>query len=271
MNTTSRMWRITGMLSAISTVLLVLGFLFAVKDITRPMQGEEQSQASPEPNHMAASQNNNHFDVTSIGDSLAKGTGDDTGRGFAKRTVELLNQQGTESILINNLGINGLTSTKLLPLLDEKGVQYSLKQAGVIILSIGGNDLFDGNALLSGEELPSEEELEEQVKKAGDHFKDILAKLHEINNSAKLVYVGLYNPFSELEGMRDIGNKAVSSWNLMASGAMDAYEGSLIVPTYDLYMNNSSRYLSSDHFHPNGDGYQLIAERIVQGLAIPPK
>ncbi|MNW39185.1 Spore germination lipase LipC [compost metagenome] len=267
MNTTSRIWRIIGLLSAVSTVILVLGFLYAVKDIVQPAQGEEQAHLSQE---FTAPQGNN-YDVAAIGDSLAKGTGDDTGAGFAKRTVELINNNNNESKLINNLGINGLTTAKLIPLLDEEGVQYSLRQAGIIILSIGGNDLFDGNSVVNGGDLPTELDLEAAVKKAGENLSKVVEKLHQINPHARLVYVSLYNPFTEIEGMRDIGNKAVSSWNLIAMEVMDPYEGSLIVPTYDLYMNNSARYLSSDHFHPNGDSYQLIADRIIQGLAIPHK
>lgn len=270
MNTTTRIWRITGLLSAVSTVILVLGFVYAVKDIARPVKGEEQTRLPQESNLKFAPQGNN-YDVAAIGDSLAKGTGDDTGAGFAKRTVELLEHEGIESKLINNLGINGLTTAKLIPLLDEEGVQYSLKQAGVIILSIGGNDLFDGNSLLSGGDLPTEAEVEAALKSTGDNLNKVVDKLHQINPDARLVYVSLYNPFTEIEGMKDIGNRAVSSWNMIAMKVMDAYEGSLIVPTYDLFMNNSSRYLSSDHFHPNGDSYQLIADRIIQGLAIPHK
>ncbi|MNI35639.1 Spore germination lipase LipC [compost metagenome] len=270
MNTSTRIWRITGLLSAVSTVILVLGFLYAVQDIAQPVKGNEQADLSQESTLNSAPQGNN-YNVAAIGDSLAKGTGDDTGAGFAKRAVELIKHQGIESKLINNLGINGLTTTKLIPLLDEEGVQYSLKQAGIIILSIGGNDLFDGNSVINGGNLPTESELEAAVKTAGENLSKVVDKLHQINPNARLVYVSLYNPFTEIEGMKDIGNKAVSSWNLIAMKVLDTYEGSLIVPTYDLYMNNSARYLSSDHFHPNGDSYQIIANRIIQGLAIPHK
>jgi lysophospholipase L1-like esterase len=38
----------------------------------------------------------------------------------------------------------------------------------------------------------------------------------------------------------------------------------VLVPTYDLFELNANKYLYSDHFHPNQDGYERIAERIVQ-------
>lgn len=39
-----------------------------------------------------------------------------------------------------------------------------------------------------------------------------------------------------------------------------------LVPTFDLFQHKLGEYLSSDHFHPNGAGYQAIADRIVQGM-----
>lgn len=270
MNSTSRIWRITGILSIVSTLFLILGFIYAVNDVTNPVHGEEQTTESKDSSQNVAPANNN-FNVVAIGDSLAKGTGDDSGGGFAKRTVELQAKQGTESKLINNLGINGLTTTKLIPLLDEKGVQYSLKEAGIIILSIGANDLFDGHRIQNGDGMPEEEELRKAIIQAEDSFKNVVDKIYQINSNARLVYISLYNPFSDIEGIRDMGNKAVNAWNTVAMDVLANYkgEGSLIVPTFDLFMNNSTQYLANDHFHPNGDGYQLIAERILQGMTTP--
>lgn len=270
MNSTSRIWRITSLLSIVSTLFLIMGFIYAVSDVTNPVHGEEQVQESQDTRQSVIPASNN-FNVVAIGDSLAKGTGDDSGGGFAKRTIELQTKQGTESKLINNLGINGLTTTRLIPLLDEKGVQYSLKEAGIILLSIGANDLFDGHRIQDGDGLPEEEELRKAIIQAHANFKEVVDKIYQINPNAILVYISLYNPFSDIEGIRDMGNKAVNAWNTVAMDVMANYkgEGSLIVPTFDLFMNNSSQYLANDHFHPNGDGYQLIAERILQGMTKP--
>lgn len=266
MRSTSRIWRVAGLLSALSTLLLLTGFLYAVFDIANPAMSAGEQAASPsradQPVKAGA------WDVTSIGDSLAKGTGDDTGKGFARRAVELLVEQGTSSKLVNNLGINGLTTDKLLPMLDDQGVKYALQQAGVIVLSIGGNDLFDGTAqLTAGEQVPTQAEIESSITKSSADFQKIIARLNAINPQAMLVYVSLYNPFADLDGMREIGNDAVARWNEMAMKTLGEYEGTLVIPTYDLFTQNSARYLSGDHFHPNGDGYQAIAERMVQSIA----
>ncbi len=40
----------------------------------------------------------------------------------------------------------------------------------------------------------------------------------------------------------------------------------IMVPTYDLFRLNGRGYLADDHFHPNGKGYERIADRIVNIL-----
>ncbi|MNJ00389.1 hypothetical protein D3C73_1597010 [compost metagenome] len=49
---------------------------------------------------------------------------------------------------------------------------------------------------------------------------------------------------------------------------MSSIDGGLVVPTFDLFTLQAGRYLSGDHFHPNGTGYQAIAERIVQRIGV---
>lgn len=272
MRSTSRIWIITGLLSGLATILLLVGFVYGVKDILYPAAtSASEDKATASPPSMADQQPplQNHLDVTAIGDSLAKGTGDDKGLGFAGRTVQTLTEQKIESQLRNNLGINGLKTAGLLEMLEEKGVKHALQQSNVILLSIGGNDLFQGaQALQNGGQLPTWNDLEKAIKDAGENFKKIIKKIKEINPDAQLVYVSLYNPFTDLKDMKGIGNRAVSSWNLLTSEVLSSYEHTLVVPTFDLYVNNGGRYLSSDHFHPNQDGYQIIAERIVQSIFI---
>ncbi|WP_018751313.1 GDSL-type esterase/lipase family protein [Paenibacillus sanguinis] len=265
MKSASRIWRLAGTASALSTLLLFGGFVYAVTDIANPSANHESSGVPPALEEHAAQAR--AWDMTAIGDSLAKGTGDDTGKGFARRSVELLQERGHKSQLINNLGINGLDTEKLLPMLDDPGVRHALRQAGIIVLSIGGNDLFNGaERMASSEHIPTPEEIEEAVSANSEHFRKIVAELKEINKQALLVYVGLYNPFSDLEGIKETGNDAVARWNRMAQETLDEYAGTLAVPTYDLFTLDPTRYLASDHFHPNADGYQAIALRMVQGL-----
>jgi lysophospholipase L1-like esterase len=267
----------------VSTLLLLVGFVYAVKDVNSPQAGDEIAGPSQQLGQGVADSvdEKKQYKIAAIGDSLAKGTGDDTGSGYVKRTVEgLTKSSGKTTTLLNNLGINGLTTKGLVTKLDEEGVQYVLKQSDIIILSIGGNDLFQGAQLFSSgngkddetadSNIPIEEITAERMRSvlpiAAEQLKLTLEKLREINPKATIIYVGLYNPFGDIKELSSIGNEVVTSWNNLAQTTINSDEFMTLVPTYDLFSHNLGRYLSSDHFHPNSDGYQQIANRIVQGI-----
>ncbi|MCC3380992.1 GDSL-type esterase/lipase family protein [Paenibacillus farraposensis] len=273
-NSSKWIWRSVGSVSIAATLLLLFGFVAAVRSImapepmvsTQPINtGSSQTQSAP-----AAPTQTGEFRVAAIGDSLAKGTGDDSGSGFVRRAVDLLNEQeGHQARLINNLGINGLTTQGLLTKLDEPGVAYVLKKANVIIVSIGGNDLFQGaQAAETGKEPPTLSDLRKALPDASKRLQKVLTKVGKINPKAKIIYVGLYNPFSDLHGVKIPGNLIVTEWNLAAMAVTNQNSNMTLVPTFDLFQQNLPVYLSSDHFHPNGQGYQAIAERIAQGFAV---
>ncbi|WP_068617275.1 GDSL-type esterase/lipase family protein [Paenibacillus tuaregi] len=269
MKSSSALWRTIAGLSTAATLLLLVGFVYALKDVMAPGSGALWNPVpSGDLSKAAPKTSSKQINVATLGDSLAKGTGDDTGQGFVRRTIaELQKNQKLPVNLVNNLGVNGMTTKGLLPTLDEPGVQYVLRNANVILLSIGGNDLFQGaQNVSSGKPLPTYKELSAEVDKASIRLKRIVDAIHQINPAAQLVYVGLYNPFNDLREMRVPGNQAVTEWNLKASEIVNAYENARVVSTFDLFVGNTQKYLSDDHFHPNGDGYQHIAERIAQGI-----
>ncbi|MBP1999625.1 lysophospholipase L1-like esterase [Paenibacillus shirakamiensis] len=269
MRASSWTWRLVSWVSVVATLVFVAGFIYAIKDVLYPSASSKWSSGPAGGISSVTPQTNDkEIQIVALGDSLAKGTGDDTGEGFVRRTVNVLQKEQKAPVkLVNNLGVNGMTTSGLLPSLNEQGIQYALKGANVILLSIGGNDLFQGaQNIQSSKGLPTAAELEASVKKASMKLRQIVVKLHEINPNAQLVYVGLYNPFTDVVDMRIPGNDAVTSWNTKATAIMNQYSQSKVVPTFDLFVENSSKYLSDDHFHPNGAGYEQIAQRIAQGL-----
>ncbi|MBP1935849.1 GDSL-type esterase/lipase family protein [Paenibacillus sediminis] len=274
MNSSKTIWITVSTISLVATLLLISGFIYAVKDIVAPAASENASEAKHEAKTQEPMGNKSEITVAAIGDSLAKGTGDDTGDGFVRRAVTLLQERdGVKVRLLNNLAINGLTTDRLLSKLDEKGVQYVLKRSDIILLSIGGNDLFRAEQTNHSRNMqditlriPSKEEILKVSDTASLRLQTILGRIHQINPGAKIIYVGLYNPFADLKQMREVGNEAVTDWNYRAAKMTSKDNNIMIIPTFDLFQENIKSYLSSDHFHPNGDGYEQIAERIIQGI-----
>src|SRR5579884_3966571 len=74
-----------------------------------------------------------------LGDSLARGTGDETGLGIGGRLVDDLRQRHIRTNDVINLAVNGARTGDLLQQLQSRNVQTLIAQANVIIVSIGGN------------------------------------------------------------------------------------------------------------------------------------
>lgn len=258
-------WRLVSLVSITATLLFIVGFAYAVNDIVNP-RGDVPPSSLPKETVVA--ERERELKIIAIGDSLAKGTGDNTGNGFVKRTVEGLATEDQKAVLLGNLGINGLTTTGLQMKLEEEGVQYSIRQANTILVSIGGNDLFRGIP----EETPAEQEelssdvLITAIPEVSKRLEGLLQQIAEINPEARIYYLGLYNPFGDVPEMLTPGNVAVTAWNNAAMDIINRQSNMMLVPTFDLFHNHLEKYLSSDHFHPNGEGYQRIAERMIQAI-----
>lgn len=263
-------WRTISTVSILATLLLLFGFGYAIKDVIYPegdsALGTGQSMKTPtdEASKPAAPVDDGKIRIAVIGDSLARGTGDDEGLGFVRRAGNILKEQGHDVQVLNNLGVNGLRTDALLSKLDEQGVRYVLQQSNFILLSIGANDLFQGGQVLQGEDPPSAEKLAAVLPETSKRLQEILKKVKEINPEAQIAYIGLYNPFGDVKELEVPGNAVVAAWNDAALQILNQEDKMTLVPTFDLFENHLGEYLSSDHFHPNGAGYEEIAVRIAQ-------
>lgn len=264
-------WRMTAIAGIAATLVLLYGFGYGVKDILYPVGAELSTSQKLEvtsPNTSDFSQKSN-IQVISLGDSLTRGTGDASGNGYVRNVVNELGKKLNKPVkLLNNLGINGLRADQLVLKMDEPGFKNAIKGADLILMTIGGNDLF--NSAMEGkftEQSFDLNQLMNNVDKSSHDLTLILTKLNKLNPNAKLVYVGLYNPLADVPSMREIGNRVVEKWNNLAMETIVKYPNMTLVPTLDLFQETLPQYISSDHFHPNSLGYQQIAYRIVQGIA----
>lgn len=270
MKSSNKIWITVSTVSIIMTIVLIYGFIIAVKDIVNPSGDAAVISEQKETATAAPINQTKEIKIAAIGDSLAKGTGDDEGKGFVRRVVSMLKEDGKEVRVTANLAINGLTAEKLLPQLDEAGVKYTLGQSNLILLSIGANDLFQGAQTAEGTDMniPDTAELYKLLPKASGLLEEVLRKIEEINPNAEIVYIGLYNPFSDLQDLKQVGNAVVTAWNSKAFELINTYDHMALATTFDLFENNVPQLLASDHFHPNAQGYEEMAERIVEVLGI---
>lgn len=198
------------------------------------------------------------FDVVALGDSLTRGTGDATGKGYVGALIDSLEEKSNQKIFLSNLGIKGQTSAQLAGQVKQQEVQRQVKTADVILITIGGNDLFRGGQALANLDT---EEVQKSEEKYLQNLNSILTNVSSVNAEADIFLIGLYNPFIELDDA-ELTSKIVRDWNFESAEVSAKYPKTVFVPTFDLFQLKVDNYLYTDKFHPNAEGYQLIAERV---------
>ena len=184
--------------------------------------------------------------IVVVGDSVAHGAGDESGRGIAGNLAQQLHAA------VSNLGINGARTKDVLRLLQTAAAKQAIAKADAIVVSIGGNDLYgDSLARLLAAVCPIL-----HMTPTLDRVASIVPRLHTINPTARIYLLGLFDPY-RLPNL----DEQVAIWDssLIARFAGDADVD--VVRIVDLFAY-TSRLSSLDHFHPGAAGYVAIAARI---------
>jgi len=193
-----------------------------------------------------------------LGDSLAKGTGDETGLGIGGRLVDDLRQRKFKTNNIVNLAVNGARTGDLLQELQGHNVRVLLAESNVIIVSIGGNDLWGDNFRNAPPREP-----EKILDTVLDQIGRAVAEIRDANPRARIFVIGLYNPFVSTP-MGGLLTPLVNEWNAKLIERFARDSNLVIVQTADLFRWRDR--LSADRFHPGDEGYALIARRIADAF-----
>lgn len=294
------LWPIAGISALLSTLLFVFGFSYAVLEILNP-NPEQQKIVSPSDRQTNATQSPNKIQILALGDSLTKGVGDEAGEGYVGKVKRELEKTTDKPVYVWNYAVNGARTQQLLTYLEAKSSADYVQQADIILLTIGGNDLNQfvsaagtngGNAATSqaapglprsskaSSSSPTEavnpstaneaiaipyEEIKKKLPEVLTRFDTIIAKLSEMNPKASIIYVGLYHPYLDYDAERK-GSTVIQEWNYRAFQIANKYPNVTVVPTFDVFQNHLKEMLFGDHFHPNGRGYEIMAERVMQVL-----
>src|SRR5207253_2112668 len=128
-----------------------------------------------------------------LGDSLARGTGDETGLGIGGRLVQELTRRKMKTKPAVNIAVNGARTADLLQQLDSANVRTLIGQSNAIVISIGGNDLWGG-----GTDWRSAPPKDPDAVMAGvlERMEKILRIVRQANPRGRVFLIGLYNPFA---------------------------------------------------------------------------
>jgi lysophospholipase L1-like esterase len=199
------------------------------------------------------------YSVITLGDSLARGTGDEENLGFAGRTVTKLEDLLDVPVNHNNYAVDGLRTSEMLELLNDQDFAEELVQAQLIMISIGGNDVRSIQGLPAGEREEAYREIEEGYREDLD---EIILGIREENPQALVVFLGLYN--LDYTGQTPEETELLLRWNAVTYQKIEGEGNFVWIPVYDLFQFQLGEMLSQDQLHPNGLGYEKIAERIIE-------
>ena len=249
----------TTIIAVCLSLLWIFGLAWSIQDSYYGEAAVTEKEAPIKEKEEIKTTANKKMTVVALGDSLTRGTGDETGMGYVGLVTDHLQKRlSPQDIIVYNLGINGQTSSALLQQIGQLNIGRQIEEADVILMTIGANDLFQQGETLVNFDLAQVQKLQQQYL---TNLQQIFTTIRQHNQQATVFILGLYNPFIELEDSVAT-NKIVREWNYATETITGQFEQIVFVPTFDLFQLSVNEYLYSDKFHPNQAGYQLISDRV---------
>lgn len=224
------------------------------------------------------------FTYVAIGDSLTQGVGDTTNQGgFVPLLAQSLTNETDFEVKAINYGESGNTSAQILSRMQEKKeIGKDLKQARLMTLTVGGNDL--RKAVLEDTSNLDLARFDKPAKRYVKNLKQIIDLARKDNPDLPIYVVGIYNPlylnFPDLTDLQIV----VDQWNQRTEQTLAAYKDVYFVPVNDLLykgidgksgvteweqgketITNDALY-DEDSFHPNNTGYEIMKEAVLERI-----
>ena len=204
--------------------------------------------------------------VVGLGDSLTQGVGDELKKDgyFGRITAEMINWKGVKDVEADNLAKRGRRSDQLITQLEDVNVQEFVKEADIILITIGGNDIMKvvRENLFNLQKKPFYDEL----KLYENRLDELYGVIRALNGDAVIFLAGLYNPLlmvtdeaNEFEDILEDWNKAIEVRTVLDSK-------SCFVPVTDLFDSNAAMVYHTDFFHPNSKGYEWMTTRFLDKI-----
>ncbi|WP_216829749.1 GDSL-type esterase/lipase family protein [Alkalihalobacterium elongatum] len=200
---------------------------------------------------------------TALGDSLTIGVGAYFSPGFVQRYEQFLEMLYHMPVKTDIIARNRMNSSELLMMLSEPEVRYVIARADIITITIGGNDILQANKTFEKTNDPSI--FQWALENFSYNIRSILADIHAIkathspSKPYQILVIGLYNPYPQLSYSDYWIEKFNRSIHMLASPNV------LFINIYPAF-NTSRKRLLSLGVHPNGYGYQVIANLLADSL-----
>lgn len=206
------------------------------------------------------------IELVGLGDSLTQGVGDELKKdGYIGRIQkELLQYKGIEDVVLTNTALRGRRSSQQLKIIKNGDIDHILRKADIMTMTLGGNDMMK----IVKKDLFNlkVEAFQKELKSFENNYIQIIERIRLINSDAKIMIIGIYNPFSVITDEQNEFEEIVSDWNIAMATIASGDENACFVPIDNLFDSNENLVYHTDFFHPNSKGYQLMTESMMSSL-----
>ena len=206
------------------------------------------------------------IEMVGLGDSLTQGVGDELKReGYIGRLQQHFSQyKGIEDVPLTNTAKRGRRSDQLLKMLKDGEIDHQIRKAHIITLTIGGNDIMK---VIKKELFDLKvEAFEKELVKFKSNYEEIIHEIREINSTAPIIIMGLYNPITIVTDEKSDFDLILNNWNETIEEIAVDDNNACYIPIDHLFVTNTNLVYHTDFFHPNSKGYQLVIEEIVSTM-----
>lgn len=204
------------------------------------------------------------LNVVAIGDSLTEGVGDEKNSGYVGILDDSINHD-KELLEFENFGKKGnRTDQLLLRLEEEEDLEEAVDDADIILITIGANDIMQ--VFKENFTDLTLDKFSNETKQYEERLNTIFDTIQDYNKKADVYLIGFYNPFTRhFEDIEEL-ETIVDEWNDIGKNTAEDRRHGHYIPIKDIFDDTENDYLSDDHFHPNHEGYQLMAERVLEHI-----
>ncbi|SDQ11574.1 SGNH/GDSL hydrolase family protein [Virgibacillus salinus] len=207
---------------------------------------------------------NKEAHVAAIGDSLTQGVGDKVVDGGYIGILDNTINKDNQLVTFENYGKRGNRSSQLLKRLEQPEIAQSVKEADIVLITIGANDIMQV-VKENFSDLTIKDFSQERIAYK-ERLKIIFERIKDLNSDADIYLLGFYNPFEKyFKDLEELG-MIVENWNNTGKNVTEQYENATFIPTVDLFEDTDKNLIADDNFHPNHLGYQRIAKRVLEHI-----
>lgn len=199
-----------------------------------------------------------------IGDSIITGFGAPPRENLVKSFSENLESSIHKEVQFQNEGINEITSSELNRLVQGGEFDDQIKQADIVTINIGGNDILQlGFQEGFYEAIQSFDSLQTTFKA---NMSDMMERVHTLNPDATVLLLELYNPFHKEFEFYTMANRFLPRWNLQFYELAAQHDYAVVVDTTEVINSEMPQNVSDDGVHPSQLGYHAIADQMLSQL-----